>query len=89
LLLISEENTISSELLPLSVRGKMQTNHPEEISLKEDEIEEEQNLKKALKQVEKRLLLKAFQQCKTTYEMAEYLGISQPSVVRKMKEYEI
>jgi len=41
-----------------------------------------------LESVEKRVLKLAKQRYKTTTEMAKQLGISQPSVVRKLKKYE-
>lgn len=47
----------------------------------------EYELKTALEIVEKKMLLKAYKQCKSTYKMAEQLGISQPSVIRKLKKY--
>jgi TyrR family helix-turn-helix protein len=37
--------------------------------------------------VEKQILEKALAQCKTTRELARQLGISQPTVVRKLKKY--
>ncbi|WP_251552128.1 sigma 54-interacting transcriptional regulator [Neobacillus muris] len=40
-----------------------------------------------LDQVEKRVLRSAQKQYKTTTEMAKALGVSQPSIVRKMKKY--
>ncbi|MBO0475658.1 sigma 54-interacting transcriptional regulator [Vagococcus sp. DIV0080] len=36
---------------------------------------------------EKRLILNAYEKCKTTTEIAKYLGISQPTVVRKLQKY--
>ena len=42
-----------------------------------------------LKETESKILKTAFMQCKSTREIAKYLGISQPSVVRKLKEYGI
>lgn len=36
---------------------------------------------------EKRLILNAYEKCKTTTETAKYLGISQPTVVRKLQKY--
>lgn len=51
--------------------------------------EEPSSLKEALEAVERHWLEKAYDSCKTTYEMAEFLGISQPSVVRKLKKYRI
>lgn len=44
------------------------------------------NLKQTLAFVERQLLEKAKKQASTTYEMAKLLGISQPSVVRKLKK---
>jgi transcriptional regulator with PAS, ATPase and Fis domain len=46
-------------------------------------------LKEALEATERKLLVSAFQRCKTTYEVAELLGISQASVVRKAKKFNI
>lgn len=46
-------------------------------------------LKDALEYVEKEMLLKAKKQNRTTIEIANALGISQPSVVRKLKKYNI
>ena len=45
------------------------------------------SLKSALEFYEKRLILQAFEQHKTTTATAHALGISQPSVVRKLKKY--
>lgn len=45
------------------------------------------NLPQKLEEVERQILLEAQKQCRTTREMARLLGISQPSVVRKMQKY--
>ena len=45
------------------------------------------NLSSALEQLERRLLAEARRHCRTTYEIADYLGISQPSVVRKLRKH--
>jgi len=42
-----------------------------------------------LKETESKMLKTAYMQCKSTREIARYLGISQPSVVRKLKKYGI
>ena len=47
------------------------------------------NLREILDQTEKHFILQAFEQCKTTREMAEVLGISQSTVVKKMRKYDI
>ena len=44
-------------------------------------------LKEVLENVEIQLLSRAYQECKTTYDMAEYLGISQPTIIYKLKKY--
>lgn len=49
--------------------------------------EKDFSLKKALEFYEKRIVLQAFEQHKTTTATACALGISQPSVVRKLKKY--
>ncbi|WP_078409146.1 sigma-54 interaction domain-containing protein [Priestia abyssalis] len=55
-----------------------------------DELEETHtSLQEAVEEVEKRWLKRAFKRFKTTYEMAEYLGLSQSTVVRKLKKYNI
>lgn len=48
-----------------------------------------QNLNEILDEVEKQVLTRVRNQCKTTVLMAKVLGISQPSVVRKIKKYGI
>jgi PAS domain S-box-containing protein len=54
------------------------------------ELEERgSTLREALEEVEIRWLKRAVRQFKTTYEMAEYLGVNQSNVVRKLKKYGI
>ncbi len=47
------------------------------------------NLTRQLETAEKTILLAARKQCRTTREMAKILGISQPSVVRKLRKHAI
>jgi PAS domain S-box-containing protein len=51
--------------------------------------ESNHSLNDILARVEKQVLLKARKRYKTTIDMAKALGISQPSVFRKLKKYEI
>lgn len=44
-------------------------------------------LQEAISQVEKKLLLMARESGKTTYDMAELLGVNQSTIVRKLKKY--
>ena len=46
-------------------------------------------LSEKLDHVEMKVLKNALVHCRSTREMAKYLGISQPSVVRKMKKHGI
>ncbi|MBM7646647.1 PAS domain S-box-containing protein/TyrR family helix-turn-helix protein [Scopulibacillus daqui] len=46
-------------------------------------------LREALQAVEKNWLERACRQYKSTYEMAKYLGLSQSTVVRRLKKYHI
>ena len=48
-----------------------------------------QGLKAAVEACEKMILKKALENCTSTRQMASYLKISQPSVVRKMKYYKL
>ena len=45
------------------------------------------NLTEGVNQTERGIIEKAMRECKSTRELARHLGISQPTVVRKMKKY--
>jgi TyrR family helix-turn-helix protein len=51
--------------------------------------DENRPLVEILERVEKQVLIHARKQYKTTIQMAKSLGISQPSVVRKIRKYGI
>jgi len=53
------------------------------------EPDEPKALVDVLEETERRLIVQAFQHCRTTREMAEALGISQSAVVKKMKKHGI
>lgn len=55
------------------------------IRIEEDDL----NLEKAKTMIEKKLLKKAMEKAKTTREIASLVGVSQPTVVRKMKKYDL
>ncbi|MFC0298524.1 helix-turn-helix domain-containing protein [Geobacillus jurassicus] len=84
LVITSETRAIYPEYLPFFIHQ-----HPEAIATHPplEKGSEPSTLKEAIEQVERHWLLRAVKQCKTTYEMADYLGISQPTVVRKLKKY--
>lgn len=62
--------------------------HTEEWSLENFE-QQGLSLQEVLQEVEKGWLKRAYRQYKTTYEMAGYLGLSQSTVVRRLKKYNI
>ena len=75
----SESTKMSLQDLPL----QYQPSEGEHIGIEFDG----QTLPHILEFVEKKVLLNAQKRYKTTTEMAHVLGISQPSVVRKLKKY--
>ena len=62
---------------------------PEELQSASNHTVAPSKLAVKLKETESKMLKTAFLQCKSTREIARYLGISQPSVVRKLKKYGI
>lgn len=87
LILTTEETIISPKSLPQSLLDQIPDFEKDSSLLIEQTIDENQDLKTVLEEVEKWMIIKAYRRCKSTYEMAEVLGISQPSVVRKLKKY--
>lgn len=89
-ILTADEETIFPEHLPANLRGSSLPLKDWALSEAENvETGEHHDWKTAIEKTETHLLRRAVEYCKTTYEMAEYLGISQPSVVRKLKQYAI
>lgn len=79
---ISEKDIIDLDFLPKTIYNKEEKN-------KDCYLGEIMPLKKAVSLAEKSLLEKAFSEYKTTYQVAEVLEVSQPTVVRKKKKYNI
>lgn len=88
LILTEEEQMIHPDALPFTMSKQMNTSESSSLHLQKEKQHEELHLQTALEQVEKTLLLKAYNKYRTTYKMAQALGISQPSVVRKLKKYQ-
>lgn len=78
LVLTVDNGVITVDDLPEHLRGKTEVQFEEEAHL---------SLPETLREVERQMLEKAYRSCKSTTEMAKLLGISQPSVVRKLKLY--
>lgn len=81
LVVISPSTLITTDQLPEYIKSSH--------SIPSHNLLPSQPLKKVVEEVEKQLLEKARKEYKTTTQMAEALGISQPSIVRKMKKYHI
>lgn len=95
IILTSEGGTIYPSDLPSTIRSQMQIPlDVENAAIIEEEVAptyeifEQSDLKTALEKLEEHYILKAYKTCHSTYEMAKQLGISQPSVVRKLKKYQ-
>lgn len=87
LILTIDEPAIYPKHLPLAITGTVEQNEDFSSFSIEQELNGKQDLKKTLEKIEIQLIAKASKQCKTTYEMADYLGISQPTVIYKLKKY--
>ena len=87
LILTSEDSIIFPGFLPSHFHGQESLEKIDDTLMIDNMMVDDSDLNTALEQVEKWMLMKASKQCKSTYEMAKFLGISQPSVVRKMKKY--
>ncbi|USK70708.1 sigma-54 interaction domain-containing protein [Peribacillus asahii] len=87
LILTTDETIIFPNALPSSIIDQSPTSQKEPSLIIEQTMIESYDLKTILEKVEKWTISKAYQQCKSTYKMAAFLGISQPSVIRKLKKY--
>ncbi|KKB33426.1 sigma-54 interaction domain-containing protein [Bacillus thermotolerans] len=81
IVLLNRENMLGLEHLPAEYQAK-----PEPPASSSKPI---MTLKQAAEEAEQHVLRKAAEKYKTTYEIAEALETSQPTVVRKMKKYGI
>lgn len=83
LVVTSNGDIITSEQIPSSISNMAKTG---KAGIKVDQL---LPIAEAFEEVEKQLLQRAFDMYKTTTKIAEALGISQPSVSRKLKKYNI
>lgn len=84
LIITTKGNIIHPENLPSFIQEENHLQQEKDIT-----IHSVSNLKESLNAAEKAILLKALDQCKSTRSMAKLLGISQPSVVRKLQKHKI
>ncbi|SDH64779.1 PAS domain S-box-containing protein [Aneurinibacillus thermoaerophilus] len=80
LVVTTEEPVISIEHLPEALRKEAEA---AEIPVSFPA----RKLKDILEEVEEKIIMQAYKECRTTHEMAKRLGISQPSVVRRLQKY--
>ncbi|MHB9093727.1 MAG: sigma 54-interacting transcriptional regulator [Eubacteriales bacterium] len=83
------ENTIERLVVTSDSSLILADNLKENTRISNVEENNPKQLTEVLDETEKQLIYQAYQQCKTTREMAEALGISQSAVVKKMKKYGI
>ncbi|MDV2884483.1 sigma 54-interacting transcriptional regulator [Alkalihalophilus pseudofirmus] len=89
LVLTSEKDRIEISDLPLLIHKQQHNSMEESTASQSNEAINSSTYKEAMAQVEKHWLEHALKQCKTTYEMAELLGLSQSTVVRKLHKYNL
>ncbi|OLS38087.1 Fis family transcriptional regulator [Alkalihalophilus pseudofirmus] len=89
LVLTSEKDRIEISDLPLLIHKQQHNSMEESTASQSNEAINASTYKEAMAQVEKHWLEHAIKQCKTTYEMAELLGLSQSTVVRKLHKYNL
>lgn len=80
---LSEEATLDTFLLASMENSEF----TDRTSSDQSDPPMEIDLSSSLLALERKLILEAQQHCRTTREMATYLNISQPSVVRKLKKH--
>jgi PAS domain S-box-containing protein len=79
LILTVDQSVILPEHLPDKVLMESYTNPLRKVG--------KSTLYEMLDELEVSILKKAMNECKSTTEMAKYLGVSQPTIVRKMQKY--
>ncbi|MEC2070976.1 sigma-54 interaction domain-containing protein [Alkalihalophilus marmarensis] len=89
LVLTSEKDRIEISDLPILIHKQQHNSMEEATASQSNEAINASTYKEAMAQVEKHWLEHALKQCKTTYEMAELLGLSQSTVVRKLHKYNL
>lgn len=82
LVVLSSEDVLGLEALPEYIRRDEYLKTPSNIIVPQMMLLEE-----AVEEVEKQLIAKTLQKYSTTREVAKALGVSQPTIVRKMKRY--
>lgn len=79
LVVVTKEDIIRPEHLPLNITAKINKYHISIAGIIP--------LRQAQEEVERLLFLRAYDRYRNTYKVAEALGVSQPTVVRKVNKY--
>jgi len=82
LIIITQRDTILPQNLPNFILDKID-------SSTDIAIPSSLNLKDAIEELEKRIIMNALKKHKTTREVAKALKVSQPTIVRKMSKYSV
>lgn len=88
LVLTAEHAVITREQLPFQTRNQF-SKDPEGALEEPPQEKAYASMEEELAAVEKKWFVQAYKKYKTTYKIAEHLGISQPTVVRRLKKYNI
>ncbi|WP_051280721.1 sigma-54 interaction domain-containing protein [Anaerovorax odorimutans] len=84
LVITTKGNVILPENLPSFILEETRQYQEKDIT-----VHKISNLKELLDTAEKEILVKSLEQCKSTRAMAKMLGISQPTVVRKLQKHKV
>jgi len=79
---VMSEEEVLDDLIVRSLEGRV-----EEQGISDNKRKDKVSLDHQLLDVERKILKSAMARCKSTREIANYLGTSQPTVVRKMKKH--
>lgn len=82
MIVITPEDIISPDHLPCYIKNKAKEEDRKKVT-----VSGVMQLQEAIEEVEKQLLFSTYDKCHNTYDTAEVLGVSQPTVVRKLKKY--
>lgn len=80
-IITAEEKVIDKEFIKAFMEFEKEAQHRQVV------VQDIIPLNEAVNQVEKKLLMMAKEKGKTTYQMAELLGVNQSTIVRKLKKY--
>lgn len=91
---VRELSNLIERLVVTTVNDEIHTDDlPPEYTNQQDDFEENKtsnsslNLNEVVEQAERNLLIQVIEKCNSTYEISKLIGVSQPTVVRKLQKY--